>query len=78
MVSDVGLGDWLYDLDEATGDELLQAALQIHAEPERARRRVQHARQMVQRLGMEVLTEIKAGWRRDRDRADAAGSRGEV
>jgi len=27
---------------------------------------------------MEVLTEIKAGWRRDRDRADAAGSRGEV
>jgi polysaccharide pyruvyl transferase WcaK-like protein len=65
MVKDVGFGDWLFDIDETSAAELLQAALRIHERYDVAQQRVQRALPEIERLGMEVITEVKAGWRTD-------------
>ena len=63
MVKDVGFGDWLLDIDEASSEELLRAALQIHEAYDLAEARVQKALPEIERLGLEVISEVKAGWR---------------
>ena len=67
MIKDVGLGDWLFDIDETPGEELLETALRIHGAYDVAEQRVQKALRLVERLGMEVIAEVKANWRTDRD-----------
>jgi polysaccharide pyruvyl transferase WcaK-like protein len=65
MIKDIGFDDWLLDIDETPAEELLQAALRIHNAYDVAEQRVRRALPEIERLGMEVITEVKAGWRTD-------------
>ena len=63
MVKDVGLGDWLLDIDETPAETLLEAVLRIHQAHNAARQRVRKALLEVERLGLQLIAEVKAGWR---------------
>jgi len=63
MGADVGLGDWLLDIDETPAEKMIETALRIHREHDVARDRVRKAMVEVERLGLEMIAEIKLGWR---------------
>jgi len=63
MVRDAGLGDWLFDIDETPAETLIEAALRIHHAHDAARDRVRQAMAEIERLGLEVMAEVKLGWR---------------
>lgn len=63
MIADVGLADWLLDIDETPAEAIVQAALSIHQNHDAARQRVQQSLRLVERLGQGMMAEVKAGWR---------------
>ncbi len=58
MWRDIGLSDWIFEIDQATGQQIADRALQIHAQPEesaaRARRACAYARQIQQGAVLQI------------------------
>lgn len=64
MLEELGLRDWIFDIDEPTSTEaLLQAALRIHQDPETARQRIRAQLPRLKHLAASVLEEIELAWR---------------
>ena len=63
MVADIGLADWYLDIDSAPPDALVQSTLAIHRDYPQAEARVKLAMSALERLALEVVTEVKSGWR---------------
>ncbi len=55
MLRDLGLGDWLQDIDAISADELVSKALEIDANFAQAKARVVSARRLIERLGSEAV-----------------------
>ncbi len=64
MLEELGLVDWLFDIDRPGCDAFLGAALKIHADHPAAVLRVRSQLPHLKQLGMQVITEIETGWRR--------------
>ncbi len=65
MLEELGLGDWIFDIDEPSdAPRLLEAALKIHQDPRAAASRVRRQLPRVRQLGLEMVTEIMLAWRR--------------
>ncbi|MCB1224286.1 MAG: polysaccharide pyruvyl transferase family protein [Verrucomicrobiales bacterium] len=65
MLEELGLGDWIFDIDEPKSPEaVLAAALKIHADPAAAQARVRAQLPRIRQLGLSVITEVETGWRR--------------
>lgn len=65
MLEELGLGDWIFDIDEpASPAALLEAALRVHADPDGARERVRSQLPRIRELGISVIREVELGWRR--------------
>jgi polysaccharide pyruvyl transferase WcaK-like protein len=66
MLEELGLRDWIFDIDEpSSGDALLAAALRIHQDPQAARQRVQSQLPRIKHLGASVVIEIEMTWRNE-------------
>ena len=63
MIDDIGLGDWLIDIDEAEADDLLDAALRIHNEFKPSVARIRTILPRLESLATQVITEVRLGWR---------------
>jgi polysaccharide pyruvyl transferase WcaK-like protein len=60
MWRDIGLGDWLFDMDdEADVERIVPTVLEIATDPASARRKVQQARQIVERRQRETMGILK-------------------
>lgn len=65
MLEELGLRDWIFDIDEQSSpDALLEAALKIHAAPVTAQTRVRTQLPRIRQLGLSVITEVETGWRK--------------
>lgn len=63
MLDELGLRDWIFDIDESqSGAALIVAALRIHGDPVAARRRVQSRLPRIKELGISVIREIELAW----------------
>jgi polysaccharide pyruvyl transferase WcaK-like protein len=58
MWKDVGLGDWFFEVDTTSGDELARTVLGMHANPAAARRKVVDAVAVAQRLQAEGMAAV--------------------
>jgi polysaccharide pyruvyl transferase WcaK-like protein len=63
MVQDVGLGDWLLDIDEMAETGLLDTCLQIHEKFEESVGRTTEATRMVAGLGKDVIDRVTKSWK---------------
>ena len=63
MIRDIGLGDWLLDIDDTPAETILESAMAIHQKHDAARKRVRQAKREIERLGLEMMAEVKLGWR---------------
>jgi len=70
MIADVGFGDWLLDIDDTPTETLLDTALRIHQQHDIARQRVKEAMAKVERLGLDMMAEVKRGWRQSSSQRD--------
>ncbi len=59
MVRDIGLGDWLFDIDAMETSELLQAALRIYRDHDHAKARVQDALHRLNQLGAGLMALVR-------------------
>ena len=59
MIDDIGLGDWLLDIDEASSEELVDAALKIHENHDASVERVRAVLPMVEKLATGVIGEVE-------------------
>lgn len=66
MLNDYGLGDWLFDIDACTADELAAAAGRIHRQYPESVRRVRELTTGLQSMGDALAFEMRLNWRRDR------------
>ncbi|MFZ2640960.1 MAG: polysaccharide pyruvyl transferase family protein [Verrucomicrobiia bacterium] len=65
MLEELGLRDWIFDIDEpATPGALLEAALRIHEDPAAAQQRVRSQLPRLRQLGVSVIREVEMGWRK--------------
>lgn len=65
MLEELGLRDWIFDIDEpADSPRLLEAALKIHQAPDGAGARIRRQLPRVRQLGLEMVTEIMLAWRK--------------
>jgi len=65
MLEELGLRDWIFDIDEpATPGALLEAALRIHENPAAAQQRVRSQLPRLRQLGVSVIREVEMGWRK--------------
>ncbi len=58
MWRDVGLPEWIFEIDDTDGDDLATSLLQLTAEPERTARKLRHAQDRVahlQAFSMEIV-----------------------
>lgn len=60
MVRDLGLGDWLMDIDEISSADLLKTAMAVHEDYDGARKLVSQPAQRLRDLGKSVLDEVSA------------------
>jgi polysaccharide pyruvyl transferase WcaK-like protein len=60
MLRDLGLEDWLLDIDAVDGATVLERALLIHRDPDAAGSRVARARETIERLGAEAAAQMAA------------------
>lgn len=64
MLEELGLKDWIFDIDEpGSTDGLLIAALKIHGDPTGAQARVRVQLPRLRELGTSVIREVEMGWR---------------
>lgn len=59
MVRDIGLGDWLFDIDAMESSELLEAALRIHQDHDHAKARVSDALHRLDQLGAGLMALVR-------------------
>ncbi|HHW09747.1 MAG TPA: polysaccharide pyruvyl transferase family protein [Firmicutes bacterium] len=59
MLEDIGVGDWLFDIDEMEAEELLKAAFDIHENYPAAEARVTEGMKRLHQLGSEVVDLIE-------------------
>jgi polysaccharide pyruvyl transferase WcaK-like protein len=65
MLEELGLRDWIFDIDEpAVNGALLDAALLIHKDPAAAQQRVRSQLPRLRELGVSVIREVETGWRK--------------
>lgn len=55
MWRDVGLEDWLFEIEQATGDQIASRLLEIHGKPDVTKQKVQAAREFVQSKGAAMM-----------------------
>lgn len=65
MLNDYGIGDWLFDIDACTGDELASTADHIHRRHSEAEQRVHDLMSGLRHMGDATVTEIVLNWRRN-------------
>ena len=63
MFRDVGLGDWLFEIEQATGGQLAAALGQITADPAASRARVREAMTGVRQLQQKMIATARAAIR---------------
>jgi len=64
MLDELGLRDWIADIDDpASPEAVLAAALTIHADPQAAQNRVRRQLPRLKELGVSVIREVELGWR---------------
>ncbi len=61
---DLGLGDWLIDIDEGSGADILSAALSIHEDDSTARARIDAILPMLKAKASSILGEVWMQWKR--------------
>lgn len=61
MWRDVGLGDWIFEVDDATGDQIGRRLLEIHRHPERTRETVRKAQAKVKERRERMASAIRLG-----------------
>ena len=61
MWRDVGLGDWLFAIDAATGDQVAARLLALHRDREATRAKVAEARAFVAARGRAMMDAVAAG-----------------
>ncbi len=59
MVRDIGLGDWLFDIDAMDPHSLVEAAISINAQHESAKKRVTNTLHRLDQLGAGVIMLVK-------------------
>jgi polysaccharide pyruvyl transferase WcaK-like protein len=60
MYRDIGLGDWLREIDETSGQTLWATVEQISSDPEKARRLVREAMTRVETLQRQMMLAVRA------------------
>lgn len=63
MMKDLGVGDWLLDIDETDENALLETALSIHEKYEFSEERIREMMRMVEAKAFCNIAEIKAAWK---------------
>ncbi|WP_135557371.1 polysaccharide pyruvyl transferase family protein [Paenibacillus cymbidii] len=63
MVRDVGLGDWLVDIDASSAEAMADRALAIHRDYEQAERRVHGVLPGLEARAFQTLSEVWTHWR---------------
>lgn len=63
MWRDVGLGDWLFEIESATGDEIADRLLALHQDRDATRNRVAETRKLVALRGETMVQAVAAGLR---------------
>lgn len=58
MWRDVGLSDWIFEIDETTGDKIADRALQIASDPDTSRQKAQEACQYARNLQRNAVLQI--------------------
>ena len=65
MLEELGLRDWIFDIDEPVmSAALLDAALQIHNDQAASQQRVRSQLPRLRQLGVSVIREVEMGWRK--------------
>jgi len=65
MLEELGLRDWIFDIDEPDcNGPLLEAAMRIHKDPAAAQQRVRSRLPHIRQLGVSVINEVEMAWRR--------------
>ena len=65
MLEELGLADWIFDIDDSKSPHaLLAAALRIHQVPAAAQQRVRSQLPHLRQLGVSVIREVEMGWRK--------------
>jgi polysaccharide pyruvyl transferase WcaK-like protein len=59
MWRDVGLGDWLFEIDDTTGDQLAAALLKLHREPEKTKTAVAKAHEFTAARGKAMIDAVR-------------------
>jgi polysaccharide pyruvyl transferase WcaK-like protein len=59
MWADIGLGDWLFEIDETPGSQIANTLLRLHHNEADTRKKMEQARAMVQSTQKETMTHIK-------------------
>ena len=63
MWEDIGLGEWLFDLDDESGvAEVVPTVLALARDPESARTKANRARQFVQKRQRETMARLAMEW----------------
>jgi len=63
MLRDLGLANWLLDIDETGAEELLDTALKIHDNFSAAEKRIQKVLPLLETRALATIAEVKAGGR---------------
>jgi polysaccharide pyruvyl transferase WcaK-like protein len=58
MWRDIGLGDWLFEIDQSTGQDIAKALLAIHADPAAARTKLANAMTYVRQRQQETMASV--------------------
>lgn len=66
MLVDIGLEDWLFDIDECTANELASAALRIHNDYAHSVKRLSKILPDLRNLGNAMVSEMGLNWGRNR------------
>lgn len=64
MWRDVGLGDWLFEIEEASGEQVAARLLEMHRALEKTRAAVRQAQAFVAERGIRMAAEVKSAARR--------------
>jgi polysaccharide pyruvyl transferase WcaK-like protein len=59
MWRDVGLGKWLFEVDESTGEQIAATLLEIHRQPDATREAVRKARAFVAERGAAIANAVR-------------------
>jgi polysaccharide pyruvyl transferase WcaK-like protein len=64
MVRDVGLGDWLVDIDSCSGEDMLASVLDIHHNYAASEQRIQELLPGLEARANQVISEVWTNWKK--------------